>query len=570
VPGLTGVTEIAAGKSHTCALLVTGKIKCWGKNTSGQLGNGGVFNSLSPVDVLGFGPDSLAVGVAVGESHSCATLANGNVKCWGSNNNGQVGFLPVIPQPPVTTPVLVKLFNGARATAVSAGGDNACAVIVDGQVQCWGRTYKGKPFIWVPQPLTLDDGVMSLSLGYQHGCAVLINGLTDCWGANTSAQTGSPASVGSFPHPVLGLSSSSRAVSISAGSVHSCLLMRVGHLQCWGSNSSGQLGAGQPGTFSSTPVDVQPDNWIALSAGRAHTCILAVNGKVSCMGANAFGQLGNGTTQPFSNPTLVVGLSQVRAVASGDTHSCAIVSDSVWCWGANDSGQLGDGTTVNSTAPRQVSGLGRAKSITAGSKHTCVVLADSSVRCWGANTQGQLGNGTTIRSLTPTTVKFSTGSILTRVVAVDASVGTGDGGHTCALLASGTVRCWGANNRGQLGNGSSSNSSSPVVVAQLSGATSIAVGGLHTCAVLVAGTARCWGANGGGQLGVGSTLDSNLPAPVQGFGSAVRVLTVSVGFSHSCAVDTVGVVRCWGFNSAGQLGNGVTSASLTPVLVSGQ
>ena len=298
----------------------------------------------------------------------------------------------------------------------------------------------------------------------------------------------------------------------------------------------------------------------AVAAGYEHTCALLSDGTVRCWGSNQFNQLGNGTAINSSTQVAVSGLSGVTAIAAGEVHTCALLSDgTVKCWGNNAKSQLGDGSTINRTTPVAVSGLSGATAIAAGSSHSCALLSGGTVKCWGDNTTGELGNGSTTSSSTPVAVSGLSGAT---------AIASGGGGlaqDTCALLSNGTVKCWGQNNVGQLGNGSNTNSSTPVAVTGLSGATAIAVGDQHTCALLSDGTAKCWGYGAWGQLGNGSTTGSFTPVAVTGLSGATAV---AAGFFHSCALLSNGTVQCWGYNSNGQLGDGTTTNRLTPVAVS--
>ncbi|GIV95655.1 MAG: hypothetical protein KatS3mg057_0312 [Herpetosiphonaceae bacterium] len=204
--------------------------------------------------------------------------------------------------------------------------------------------------------------------------------------------------------------------------------------------------------------------------------------------------------------------------------------------------------------------------ISAGWDHSCVVLADGTARCWGANGAGQLGDSTTTSSSSPVVVGGATP--LTDIVALSAG-----GSHSCALVADGTARCWGNNGDGQLGDGTTTDSASPVVVGGVTPLTDIvalSVGYAHSCALLVDGTARCWGRNDYGQLGNGTTTDSASPVVVGGATPLTDIVALSAGGEHSCALLVDGTARCWGANGSGQLGNGTRMSSPSPVVVGGR
>ncbi len=194
--------------------------------------------------------------------------------------------------------------------------------------------------------------------------------------------------------------------------------------------------------------------------------------------------------------------------------------------------------------------------VVAGIAHTCALPGDGTVRCWGANSRGQLGDNSTTDSDVPRTVAGLSG--VTAITAGDT--------HTCALVGDRTARCWGNNDDGQLGNGGGVDRDVPVAVTDLSGATAISAGGAHTCALLDDGTARCWGRNSSGQLGHGGVFGSDVPVTVTGLSDAS---TITAGGAHTCALVGVGTARCWGRNSSGQLGNGGGGDRNVPVTVTG-
>ena len=353
--------------------------------------------------------------------------------------------------------------------------------------------------------------IESLSAGGQHGCATLTDGTASCWGANESGQLGTGDTMASLrPAAVTGLSNTA-SLAVGLGRRHSCTRHGSG-ARCWGANLQGELGDPSRGAQGLTQAPVINLTQVtALGLGTQHSCAAVATGSVRCWGANGSGQLGDGTLTARPSPIRVVGIDAAQAVVAGAAHSCAVVVDgSVRCWGANESGQLGDGTTVDRlTAELSVIGTNRAEWVAAGARSTCAVVFGGTVRCWGANESGQVGDGTFLQRSLPQRVREVEGG---------AQVVVGDR-HACALTTGATgsnVSCWGANDRGQLGDGTVSPRPLADLVPGLTNLTpvSITAGPEHTCVVLDDRTARCWGANEAGQIGNGATDDVLAPAPV--------------------------------------------------------
>jgi hypothetical protein len=233
------------------------------------------------------------------------------------------------------------------------------------------------------------------------------------------------------------------------------------------------------------------------------------------------------------------------------------VSDStVQCWGRNQDGQLGNGdSTTDVPLPAPVQGLGPVADFAAGGYHACAIMSDRSVKCWGRNVRGQVGDGTTD---SPVAQPHAVGG-LSNVASL--SLGTY---HSCALLQDRTVQCWGQNDYGQIGAQGVAFSATPVAVSGITNAVSIATGFLHTCALLADGTMRCWGHNDFGQLGDGTTTSSATPVLVQGIANP---RAISLGEGHTCALMPDASVTCWGENDLGEFGNGTATNSLSPVQV---
>lgn len=346
---------------------------------------------------------------------------------------------------------------------------------------------------------------------------------------------------------------------IAAGNIHTCALRVGGTIGCWGYNFYGQLGDGTT-TNALTPVSVTGiSDATEITAGSEDACALRAGGTIRCWGYNVYGQLGDGTTTNSLTPVNVTGITNATQVTAGNGHTCALhVGGTISCWGLNTSGQLGNGTTTGERTPVSVTGISDATQIIAGgNSQTCALRTGGTISCWGNNNTGQLGNGTTTDALTPVSVTGIS----------DATQVSAGSNHACARHAGGTISCWGQNGEGQLGNGTTSTtigSLTPVAVTGITDATQITAGYQQTCALHPGGAISCWGHNGWGQLGNGTTTRSSTPVGVTGISDATQVATAE---GHTCALHAAGPISCWGFN--GELGNGTTDSSLTPVLVTG-
>lgn len=562
VNGLSsGVSAIAAGGAHVCALTNEGAVKCWGKGQRGQLGNGGTANSSTPVSVSGLG--SGVVAIASGTSHSCALTDTGAVKCWGDNLTLQIGRTGVsMSSTPYTLTDLPS-----DITAIAAGGGHNCALTSTGAAHCWGNNASGQlgndsttnsaPAV----PVTgLGSAVAAITLGANHSCAVLTQGQTQCWGANNVGQLGD-GSTTNHTTPVQVTDLNSGVTLIGAGKDHTCAVKDSHTVTCWGDDTRGQLGdsGGYLQPIAHHVADLSQTS--ALESQDSGACALSQTGAVRCWGRNDLGQLGDGTTTDRYTPADVSGLSSgVTKIAAGGSHACALTSTgAVLCWGQNDKGQLGDGTTTNSSSPVPVSGLtSGVTAITAGGKSTCALTASGELKCWGYNNKGQLGDGTTTNRSTPTTASVVDGTVAT--VALGFS-------HSCVVNADGGVRCWGSGTLGELGDGLKTDSLTPRQVSGLtSGVARISASLSDTCVTTTDGNALCWGSNSNGQIGDGTYSHATTPVAATGL---QNVATITPAGSSTCATTTDGAAYCWGNNSSGQLGDGTVTAHLTPRLVTG-
>ena len=668
VSGLTkGVIDIATGRESACALLNTGGVKCWGQNQFWQLGDGTRTNRLVPTDVSGL--TSGVKSIAAGYIHTCALLNSGQIKCWGEGLDGQLGDGTIESR---RTPVFVSHIGGEspKATAVATGPNFTCAIInkggffANGAAECWGSNSVGQlgdntftKRLIPTQVQGLTKGVTAISLGLNHTCAI-VNGGMKCWGSNVQGQLGIGKNPVNLPTPQSVIGFSTGVKSIIANYFHTCAFGTGtdGMAKCWGLNTFGQLGninlpAGQnsatptaisplvPGSVNSlgdgnnsnfscltnNPANVDTtllDNnatSIALnnigtgiknfnvadlsargiktkcstslnpnaqcdfsydgSSSRGYGAIAVTDstnkvnilpfriqhvGHVSCWGSNNFGQLGTGSidrklTTP--HPVLLPNNREAKQIVTGSHHTCILLEDgNVACSGDNTFGQLGDDNGGTSNSPVVIKGFtGRPNvvSLAAGADHTCALLMNGEVDCWGKNNLGQLGDGSTTNSSRPTKVHNLPASVTAITVGSD---------HSCALLKSGQSMCWGRNNTGQLGDSTTTNRTQAVAVSNLTDSehrvVAINAGKQDSCALLSDGSVKCWGKNSFAQLGLGftSTFEA-IPHQVVGLTSGVAA--ISVGGIHACTLMQDGSERCWGSNSNGQIGIGSTDAVIT-------
>ncbi|WP_372492529.1 RCC1 domain-containing protein, partial [Salinispora arenicola] len=311
-----------------------------------------------------------------------------------------------------------------------------------------------------------------------------------------------------------------------------------GGVLAWGNNSNGQLGDGTT-TNNNTPVAIGLPPTItvtAIAAGAAHSLALVAIDVAFAWGGNDRGQLGDGTTTDRTTPvsvSLPPGIT-VTDVAAGRNHSLAVTSTGgVLAWGFNSDGQLGDGTTTDSSTPVAVNlpqGI-TVTAVAAGRNHSLAITSAGGVLAWGDNFFGQLGDGTTIDRSTPVSVNLPEGITATAVAA--------SGLHSLATTSTGRLLAWGNNTQGQLGDGTTTNSSVPVAVSlpALVTVTAVVAGGFHSLAITSAGTALAWGNNSNGQLGDGTTTDSSTPVAIN-LPPGFTVTTVTAGFGHSMALTT--------------------------------
>lgn len=620
------VIGVASGYFHRLALCSDGTVAAWGSNDSGQLGDGTTTTSSIPIAVSTSGAlaGKAVVGIAAGEEHSLALCSDGTLTAWGDNFDGQLGNNGSVDSP---LPVIVsssKLGTGERFAGVFSGfaaGHNFAFVSAPPfpKVTSAGAIDITKTSATLTA--TLDPNGSPTSAQFEYGLDL---------------NFGSVASVSLTPSDGLGpqlvsttlngltpgltyyyqfratntLTSITQGGSFTASidivanyQVPSYVPYTAGNVFAAGGMFSATL------NFAPTPganlmvvnnTGVNPIGGTFENLAQGQQVSLTFGGINYLFQANYFGgngndlvlewaktrsvawgegtngQIGNSNTSSQRIPTNVfsTGVLAGRTVASGATgnsHTLALCSDgTLAAWGAGTSGQLGGSSSV----PIAVYASGvlagkRAIAVSAGYSHSLALLSDGTVAAWGENSSGELGNNSTYQSYLP--VKVNTTGVLSGKVVVAVSAGRN---HNLVLCSDGTVAAWGYNGYGRLGNGSTTQSSVPVVVnasGVLAGKTVVAVsaGGVHSLALCSDGTVVAWGFNGSGQLGDGTTANSSVPVAVHtgGLLSGKTVVAIAAGGSHSMALCSDGTLASWGMNSSGQLGDNSTTSSSAPVAV---
>jgi alpha-tubulin suppressor-like RCC1 family protein len=560
---LRDARDVVASASHTCAARSDGRLACWGSATSGRLGGAAASSVTTPHLVPETAALTAVAALIPGADHSCALVASGGLACWGRNVEGQLGQGTVSTGNAVPT-----LVNDLPPIEAAAGGDTAtCGRTAAGDIFCWGdNTYgtlgdgttalKAAPAAVVGReeharcPACDDGNPCTEVFCVDGGCVPRARPDGARCGRARACQSGICAPAAAPLH------------TLAVGSAHVLFARDDGSVASWGHNARGQLGVPSSDvTFLTKPIDVPGlTGVVGVTAGAEFSCAWTDGGVTYCWGAGASGQLGDGGLADRAHPTPVSGLSAVVQVAAGAEFACALRENGqVYCWGSNVRGQMGSGTlggTVNT--PLAVAGLTDAAILTAGPQHVCAISARGRVLCWGAGGSGRLGYGQTSDQARP--LQVAPGPALL----FDAREVTASGTHTCAQRTDGRLTCWGSATANRLAGASAVAETVPHLVPvtdSLEGVLTLLAGLEHTCALRQDGALACWGRNASGQLGIGTLSTSSLPVVIPAFGP---VTTAAAGDTSTCARTEEGQVYCWGQNVFGALGDGTTTDRTSP------
>lgn len=577
--------KVVSSLNHSCVIFNDGRLKCFGENGNGQLGQGNTTdlgsnlvtrgNSLPYVDV---GSDRTVKDVVLMESATCAHLDNDLVKCWGAGANGRTG-------------------HESTATIGNESGEMGDNLdYVDLGV---GRTVK------------------KLASAYSTMCAILDNDLVKCWGSGYRGRSGQGhtndigTTLGDMGDnlPYVDIGTGRTAIDIAGGDQHFCVILDDTSTRCWGGNTNGVLAIGNTNHIGDTsgemgdnliPIDFGTNrSALKMRLGKLTSCFILDNGDVKCSGENGNGRLGYGSSQNIGDNSSELGDNwqalnlgtgrSVKEIGVGvfNNFTCFILDDdSLKCFGANDYGQLGQGNSAIGDEPGEMGanlpvldlGTGvKAKNLYSGGHHSCIIDSFDRVKCWGRNLAGSLGLGSfsaygdtadEVGDNLPF-VNLGTGRTAKKLALGEV--------HTCALLDNNDVKCWGEGANGRLGYENSNDlGTSPTHMTNLQAidfgsdryAVDISAGYYHTCALLDNGDTKCFGAGSRGALvderatNVGDDsgeMGDNLPAI--NVGSNLNVTAMSLGARRSCFILSDNTVKCWGSNHSGQLGLGFGASS---------
>ena len=573
----TNWIDVTAGKNWSAAIDSSGSLFTWGYGTLGQLGSGVAdFSSPTQVGVL-----TNWAKVSANSSHTMAIKTDGTLWGWGRNLNGELGdFSTTTRSSPVQTGTATDWAN------VTAGGFFTIGVKTDGSMWAWGAGSNGQLGLALPesrpiQIMPYDFRYKDFSAGGSHAMAVKNDGTLWGWGTNTDGQLGignltyksSPVQIGAL----------TTWKSVRCGHTHSLALVENGTLYATGLNSFNALGD-LTATRRSSPVQVLPTtkkNWVDMDAGLNFSMGLDSSGSIWTWGFNGNGELGLGNTTGRTSPVQVGTLTNWSKISAANAGWYSIKTDgTLWSCGRGGFGELGNGTATNKSSPVQIGSATDWQKVAGGSYHGLAIRGTDgtgSLWSWGYNNVGQLGLGNTTNRSSPVQV-----GTLTNWKEVFGAHDTGGAsqGRSFAIKTDGTLWGWGHNAQGQLGDGTISNTTSPVQIGTLS--TWVSASGGNGFSLVMgttsSGTASIYsmGVNSGALGRFGLSAPATVMSPVQlGTFSASDYqwskTAISAGESHTVALKTSGSnsgsLFAWGSNTDGQLGDGTTTSKSSPVQI---
>ena len=660
---LGSIVQVSSGKKHTCALASNGQVTCWGEGADGRLGNNASVNSLSPVLVLGEGvggasPLTGIVQISSGLEHTCALHVSGDIKCWGKGSDGRLGHggnenknfsIGVLATSEESSPFfnIGSYLRGYACSGSTCGVDNI-SLSLTSPVSSPGTSSSvtvtvsgyssGDRVSLYPDASCARTALGSVTTGTSGtvSMASLSEGSHRFYFQVTSSGVNSACSIsflsyerditppsppsivmeggvsdGFSPTPFVSVLGEGDRVRVYKGDRTCGSANKVGEGRLQGGRAVvkvaqlASLGVyqfyatavdevGNESSCSSPPTTYrlrELNSGILLlkkiSSGSRHSCVVTESGGVKCWGQGGRGRLGNGADDDSNNQVDVLGiagtgtLGDIVQISSGGKHACALnTSGQVMCWGEGSHGRLGHDGTSDSNFPVTVVGttgsgiLSNIVQISSGREHTCGVASNGQVMCWGRGDDGRLGNNSASHSSRPVIVVGTSGNgVLGSIVQVSSGLR-----HTCALGSDKRVLCWGEGGDGMLGDNQTGDRNYPGLVSDAQGSTNplenivqINSGDSHVCALVINSEVKCWGSGASGKLGHRATANKNYPVSVvkgeRGSDVLTDIIEISLGESHSCALSVNGQVKCWGEGQYGRLGHNSEDDKSYPVSV---
>jgi alpha-tubulin suppressor-like RCC1 family protein len=582
----------SSSENHSCGILNSGILKCWGLNTKGQLGDNTIVNKDSPVTI---DPGTSYQEIQTGSFHSCGITNTGALKCWGENGKGQLGIGNNISK---SLPTVVDA--GTMYIQISTFDEHTCGVTSDNILKCWGDNTDSAIGDGTTtsrnSPTVIDSGVpyLSVAAGFNHTCAITIANVLKCWGNNNRFQSGING-MSVIPSPEIVDTGESYKL-VTSSTEYSCGILTSGVFKCWGADRNGNLGGFAP--TDTLPIVMDPGTtYIFADLGDEYTCGVTTTNKLKCWGATNAGL--SSAYYKFSDPEIIQPSTSFKSVSVGLSFYCATtITNDLKCWGRNLSGSQGFPSTAIEKLPQVINPTASYKSIDSAGGNTCIVTSTNSLFCWGYESlpdglyeglrympilidpgisfkeieySKYHGCGITtsdklrcwgfavsqiLNDWSPFPMPFDTGTSYSSI--------SGGSSHMCGISTTGVLKCWGQNYLYQLGTGDNLDIDEQVEILSGTNFISVSAGSYHTCAVTSANKLKCWGTNWNYQIGDGTTNDQ--PSPID-IDSGSNYLMVSAGQDSTCAITTSNQLKCWGRNFAGVIGDGTSTDRPAPVAV---